>query len=202
MKLDDVQRDALGELINVAFGRAAAAFSKLTKHRVRLEAPALYICQAAQLADTLRGVFTHDVATVHLIFTGPVAGDALLVLDQHAASTLKELLTDEAPLPLADDSLGQEVVRETGNVLLNACLGTLGNILDVHVTFTVPRLTLESLDGMVRSLQIGQHAVRYALVAHTAFQLREKNIEGYIVIVLTVESLHRLVEAATGGVEG
>ena len=42
--LTAVQQDALVELINIGFGRAAAALSKLTGHRVQLEVPEITMC--------------------------------------------------------------------------------------------------------------------------------------------------------------
>ena len=39
MKLTAVQEDALIELLNIGFGRAAASLSQLTGHRVLLEVP-------------------------------------------------------------------------------------------------------------------------------------------------------------------
>ena len=68
---------------------------------------------------------------MHQVFTGPVAGDALLILDPVAAGMLKELLTDEPALPLPIDASAREVLTEVGNILLNACLGTFGNMLKV-----------------------------------------------------------------------
>jgi len=62
---------------------------------------------------------------------------------------LKQLLTDEAPLPLTVDASAREVLTEVGNILLNACLGTFGNILKVQVSFSVPRLNLESLSAII-----------------------------------------------------
>ena len=90
-----------------------------------------------------------SVASVHQIFSGPVAGDALLILDQQSAAILKELLTNEPALPLAIDASAREVLTEVGNILLNACLGTFGNLLKVQVSFSVPHLTLETLEGVV-----------------------------------------------------
>jgi len=140
-------------------------------------------------------VITDEVASVHQIFTGPVAGDALLVLDHQGASRLKELLTDEPALPLAIDASAREVLTEVGNILLNACLGTFGNILKVQVSFSVPRLNLESLNQIVESLRINREGLRYALVVHAGFRLRDREVKGYLVIVLSVSSLDRLVRA-------
>ena len=142
MNLTALQQDALVELINVGFGRAGAALSKLTGHRVQLEVPQITICPTDEMADRLRPFLDNEVASVHQIFSGPVEGDALLVLDQNSASILKELLTGEPALPLEIDRSAREVLTEIGNIVLNACLGTFGNLLLLLVSLWVRHLTL------------------------------------------------------------
>jgi len=195
MQLTALQQDALVELLNIGFGRAGAALSQLTGHRVILDVPEVTVHEIADLSAALRNVITTEVASVHQVFTGPVAGDALLVLDYQGAAQLKELLTDEPALPLAIDASAREVLTEVGNILLNACLGTFGNILKVQVSFSVPRLNLESLSAIVESLRVNREGLRYALVVHAGFRLRDREVKGYLVIVLSVSSLDRLVRA-------
>jgi chemotaxis protein CheC len=195
MQLTAVQQDALIELLNIGFGRAAASLSQLTGHRVILDVPSVTVHAISELSDALQRVIRDDVATVHQIFSGPVAGDALLVLDHTGASMLKELLTDEPALPLSIDASAREVLTEVGNILLNACLGTFGNLLNVQVTFSVPHLNLASLSAIVETLRINREGLRYALVVHAGFRLRDTEVRGYLVIVLSVASLDRLIRA-------
>jgi chemotaxis protein CheC len=189
------QKDALVELINIGFGRAAASLSKLTGHRVQLEVPQVAMCPIEDLTDYLRPLLQDDIATVHQIFSGRVAGDALLVLDQQSASILKELLTNEPAMPLDIDASAREVVTEIGNILLNACLGTFGNLLRMQVSFSVPHLTLDRLDSLVGSIAIGHQGLRYGLIVHAAFRLKNSSLTGYLVIVLGVASIDRLIRA-------
>ena len=195
IELSPVQQDALIELLNIGFGRAGSALSELTGHRVVLEVPEVSIHPISELGPALREVQQDEVASVHQIFSGPVAGDALLLLNHSAAGLLKRLLTDEEPLPLAMDASAREVLTEVGNILLNACLGTFGNLLKVQVSFSVPRLTLDTLHHVLESLVIDREGLRYALVVHAGFQLRDEEVRGVIVIVLSVASLDRLIRA-------
>jgi chemotaxis protein CheC len=195
VELTDVQRDALVELLNIGFGRAAASLSELTGHRVLLDVPHVSIHPIQDLAVALRSLVDDNVATVHQIFSGPVGGDALLVLDYAAAGMLKELLTNEPSLPLPIDASGREVLTEVGNILLNACLGTFGNILQVQVSFSVPHLNLDTLHAVMQSLLVNREGLRYALVVHAGFRLRDAEVTGYLIIVLSVASLDRLIRA-------
>ena len=76
MELTPVQQDALIELLNIGFGRAGAALSELTGHRVTLEVPEVSIHPISSLAPALKAVASEEVASVHQIFSGSVAGDA------------------------------------------------------------------------------------------------------------------------------
>jgi chemotaxis protein CheC len=195
MMLTAEQRDALSELINIGFGRAAASLSRLTGHRVQLEVPQVMICPVDELGDTLRPYIDGEIASVHQVFSGPVAGDALLVLDQRSGGMLKELLTNEPALPLSIDASAREVIAEVGNILLNACLGMFGNLLKVQVSFAVPHVTLEGLEAVVESVVIEREGLRYALVVHAGFRLKGGSVTGYLIIVLSVASIDRLLRA-------
>jgi len=195
VELTQVQQDALIELLNIGFGRAAASLSQLTGHRVLLEVPQVSVHPISDLSKSLQVIVSDQIASVHQIFSGPVAGDALLILDHTAAGMLKELLTDEPALPLKIDASGREVLTEVGNILLNACLGTFGNVLKVQVTFSVPQLNLETLNEVLQSLLINREGLRYALVVQAGFRVRDTELTGYLVIVLSVASLDRLIRS-------
>jgi chemotaxis protein CheC len=195
MELTLEQEDALAEVINIGFGRAAASLSRLTGHRVQLEVPQVTMCPVTGLSDVLRPYIEGEIATVHQVFSGPVGGDALLVLDQRSASILKELLTNEPALPLSIDASAREVIAEIGNILLNACLGMFGNLLRVQVSFSVPQVDLETLEAVLESLVVDREGLRYALVVHAGFRLRSGAVTGYLIIVLSVASVDRLIRA-------
>jgi chemotaxis protein CheC len=195
MRLSGVQEDTLTELINIGFGRAAASLSKLTGHRVQLEVPEVKMCPVGDLGAVLSPYIEGDIASVHQVFTGPVGGDALLVIDHRSGGILKELLTNEPALPLAVDASAREVIAEVGNILLNACLGMFGNLLKVQVSFSVPHVRLDYLEAVLESLVVDQEGLRYALVVHAGFRLKGSAVTGYLIIVLSVGSVDRLMRA-------
>lgn len=160
-----------------------------------LDVPQVTLHEVDEVGDALARVVQGHVASVHQIFTGPVAGDALLILDESGAAILKELLTNEPALPLSIDASAREVITEVGNILLNACLGTFGNLLKVRVSFSVPHLSIENVAAILESLLIAHQGIRYALVVHAGFRLRDTQVTGYMMIVLSVASLDRLIRA-------
>src|SRR5262249_26091776 len=136
--------------------------SELTGHRIALEVPHVAIHQIQEINKLLKEVLQGEVASVHQVFSGPVSGNALLLLDEDAALLLNQLLT-ENPKAKELDTGAREVITEVGNILLNACLGVFGNLLRVHVSFAVPRLQVESVEEVLSSILVGREELRYAL---------------------------------------
>ena len=48
---------------------------------------------------------------------------------------------------------------------------------------------------LLESLLVSQQGIRYALIVHAAFRLRDTQVTGYLMIVLSVASLDRLIRA-------
>ena len=197
MNLDEFETDALNELFNIGLHRAAASLSELTGRRVEVELPRLWVCSIDELKDRLTEVISGDLATVHQFFGGPVAGDAVLLLEYEKAVMLADVLTGgEVALGGRLDQSAREVLAEIGNVVLSSCLGAFGNVLHVAVSFAVPRIHVESLDGMLRSVVIDRdQGIPYALVAATRFGLADLEISGYLIVVIGVRSLELVSEA-------
>ena len=194
MDLTVIQKDALTELINIGYGRAAGALSELTGYRITLEVPRVGMHDISEIAPMLESVIQGEVASVNQVFSGPIGGHALLLLDEEAALMLSQLFADERAPVRGFDASAREVITEIGNILLNACLGVFGNLLRVQVSFAVPRLHVESVSHILESITLGtDEKLQYGLMIHTRFHLRSSKITGYLVIILGIVSLDRLL---------
>jgi chemotaxis protein CheC len=192
MELTPSQKDALTELINIGYARAASALSDLTGHRISLEVPEVAVHTIPEVNEKLQALIQGEVASVNQVFTGPISGNGILLLDKEAALLLNRLLTDR-PLVSGFDGAAREVITEVGNIVLNACLGAFGNLLKIQVSFTVPALQIESVKKVLNTLIIGNQPLEYALIIHTCFHLRANDVRGYLVIILGVTSLATLL---------
>jgi chemotaxis protein CheC len=93
------------------------------------------------------------------------------------------------------DATTREILTEVGNMLLGACLGVFGNLLEVRVSFSVPILHLESLKPLLVSLSSGGDKLRQAIVIATSFRIREQEAAGQLGIILAASSLERLLQS-------
>lgn len=193
MELTARQKDTLTELINIGYARAAGALSDLTGHRIALAVPEVAIHPIEKVTPALEQVVAGEITSVNQFFGGTISGNAILLLDKAAALLLNRLLTDRPSADALDES-AREVIIEVGNIVLNACLGVFGNLLQVQITFTVPHLQIDHVEQIMRSIRIQDQSFRYALMIHTRFHLRASDVSGYLVIILGVTSLERVIQ--------
>jgi chemotaxis protein CheC len=202
LDVSQLDLDALTELFNVGLHRAAAALSELTGQRILVDLPRLWVCPIEETYDRLVEFLDGDLATVHQIFKGSVTGDAVLVLDYDSATRLAGLMTDgDVALGGRLDQSAREVLAEVGNVILSSCLSSFGDMLQVSVTFSVPRIHVESLGGLLQSLKVDSGDMHFALLAATRFRLSEGEVGGYLIVAVGMTSL-ALISRALAEREG
>ena len=194
MELTLEQKDGLTELINIGYGRAAGVLSELTGYRISLEVPQVTLHDIELIGPMLEELLDSPVASVNQIFSGPVSGSALLLLDEPSALVMSRLLGDERFASREFDANAKEIITEVGNIVLNACLGVFGNLLQVQVTFSVPRLSVEKVTRVLHLItEESKENLEYGLMIHTRFHVKSADVTGYMVIVLGIASLDRLL---------
>ena len=191
-----VDQDALTELFNIGLHKAAASLSELTGQRIIVDLPRLWVCPIEETHARLRELLEGELATVHQVFMGSMTGDAVLVLEYENASRLAALLTDgDVAMNGRLDQSAREVLAEVGNVILSSCLSAFGDMLHVAVSFSVPRIHVESLEGLLRSLKVDDDELHYTLLAATRFRLTEGEVGGYLMIAVGLSSLDLISKA-------
>jgi chemotaxis protein CheC len=181
-------------LINIGYGRAASALSELTGHRIILAAPQVELYPIDRVKDALGQMLKGEVASVQQVFGGPVSGHALLLISREGADTLTGLLVDEKTTAAEGRAARREALAEMGNIILQGSMGVCGNLLQIHVSFSVPSLALETVDDLLNSIIVNQRELQFALLVRTRFELLKGQVSGYLVVILGVTSFSTLLE--------
>lgn len=193
--LDAQQADALTELINIAFGLTASKLSKISGSRVLIDAPIVSIHPMDDVIREMALLEAGEVVVINQAFTGAISGNAMLLLDYEGAVRFSNIFVEENLQSPRLDSVTSEILTETGNMLLGACLGVFGNLLEVRISFSVPELYLESLKPLLATLSFSGEEARHAVVVATSFRIRQYEVAGQFAIALTESSLERLIQA-------
>jgi chemotaxis protein CheC len=189
------QKDALNELINIGFGRAANALSILVRTRVILQAPEAEVYTVPEIKRAFSIFGESDIGSVYQVFTGSISGTMALLMDLESATALVDLAHRSKISMRKIKESDQEDLAEIGNILLNAFCGSFANLLNLSVTYSTPQYYQSPAGGQVDFLTKKQQEIQYAVVVKVRFHLVEGSVEGYVIILMGVSSLEALFSA-------
>ena len=185
------ETDLMQEIMNIAFGRAAADLAEYIDIFVLLSPPDVILLQASDLPVYInRELKDYDkVSVVEQSFWGKFKGNAYLFFPAGTGRTIISILEngDEVFQSEAAHEMEKETFLEIGNILIGACIGKISELLGDFSTYSPPRVIVEkSSRDIVSSSLITPGNV--AIVLKTVFEFHEKNIGGYLFVVTKQES--------------
>lgn len=187
--------DVLKELVNIGIGRAASSLNELVRHHVSLEVPFVKVLTTSQYKQEMEELGDKKMAAVKIGFQGPFSGTAALVVSLASASKLVAALTGGAASSASHlNVVGEETLREVGNIVINGIMGSLGNMLNQHLTYTLPSYIVENTAREILLSENNGNDTVFLLI-RTRFKVRELEIEGNIIILFTVGAFDILLSA-------
>jgi len=186
---DDV--DAIRELINIGVGRAAGMLNDITGCSIRLKVPSIQIVDLARFADGTKSDGDTPLSTVSLSFRGPMSGLAALVFPPESAAKLIILMTRENEESREMDAMRIETLKEVGNIIINAVMGSIANVLKQHLNYSLPDYQELGIWSLAKSLhtKVDDRVV----IANAHFRIEETLIEGNILLILELGSMDTLI---------
>ena len=198
--IGELERDAVTELLNIAIGRAAASLSELVGDELRLSVPFLEFLTPRQAAARLEAeTGGSDTVAVRQHFDGRLSGDILLIFpERRSLDLVRSILGGQVPLDQLTE-LEQEALLEVGNIILNACLGSLANQLGLAVHSSLP-VYLRGRGAHILDAGAARPAADSELVlfVHVDFAMLRSDINGYLAFVMDIVAAQHFIDAVRG----
>jgi len=189
--LNELQLDALTELVNLGVSRAATNLREMVGAQVHLSVPNVELVTRGRAIDILAEREGKNLVAVHQAFEGDIGGRALLIFPETKSLELVRAITG-GDLPLEDIiELEQEALAETGNVLLNSCLATIANMLHRSLKMSLPEV-LRGNASTFFNIEQPPDAGDVVMFLYITFAVRERDISGYIAMIMDMPSLTAL----------
>ena len=193
MNITSDQIDALKELINIGVGRASGVLNEMVNSHIILQVPFIKILSPEEMKAEMKELSKSPLATVRLGFKGPFSGTAALVFPPDSASKLVNVLTGEEPGSPDLDSVRVGTLSEVGNIVINSVMGSISNVLNQHINYSLPDYIEESIEDLLKPHESYPNVT--VLLAHTHFLIKKLQIEGDIILIFEVGSLDILISA-------
>ena len=193
MHIDPDQLDALQELLNIGVGRAAGSLNQMLEKPIRLHIPFLQLGKMEELSQEVQKMKDTTLSSVQLPFQGTFSGSSCLLFPTDSAKSLVIALTGESEDPDTMDSLREATLTEIGNIVLNGIMGSLANILNHQIIYSVPFYQETSIQGLLKPTP--SDSAEIILWAQTQFTIEEYDLTGDIMLMFGVPDLGLLVNA-------
>jgi chemotaxis protein CheC len=191
--LSALEIDALTELLNVGVSKAANSLRELIGTQVILSVPHLALLSRDDAARTMTEREANALVGVHQSFEGDLQGRALLIFPEANSLELVRAVAG-GDLSLEDIiALEHEALAETGNIILNNCLATMANLLRRRVKISLPKV-VHGTGATIFDLDEKVSEDDSALFLYIDFHIRDRDIRGYITMLMDMPALVALRE--------
>lgn len=192
LSLDELERDALTEVVNIGVSRAAAALRKMVGQQVLLSVPAVEIVTYKAAAALIGQRENDELIAVRQDFGGAFSGRALLIFpESRSLEVVRAVAGDDVPVEDLPE-LEVEALAEIGNVILNNCLGTMANMLQQPLKMTLPHVVRGNGEDLFALPSEIPDEAGLVLFLYINFSFRDCNIRGYIAMLMDLPSLSAL----------
>ncbi|RAU22852.1 chemotaxis protein CheC [Paramagnetospirillum kuznetsovii] len=191
--LRDIERDAVTEILNIAIGQAALALSQMVAGEVSLSVPSIEFLGPDEAADRLDQSTGRQVSVaIRQVFSSLFSGNILLIFPEaRSLDLVRSILGDSVPMDSLTE-LEQEALLEVGNIILNACLGSLANQLGLSIESSLPSYVR---GRGARILDTTQAATELVMVLQVDFSVAKAGLCGYLAFVMDIASARQFSDA-------
>ncbi len=187
-------KDALGELINIAFGSSTAIIADLFDNFATLRVPDILVIPISEIEPyVLNGMEYQDVYMTTQQFKGALEGEIVFAIDGQSAQNMQNLICVGENLDICDqldETQIEQSVLEIANILGSSCIGKFVELLNTDVLFEPPGIefTHELLKGLENT--------RYSkiIVISTVLEFKAAQISGRLFILYSDEMYDMLKE--------
>lgn len=190
--LTELHLDALSEVFNVGAGRAAASLSDIVGEEVRLSVPSVEIRKSSEIDVSSMGLQSERFGAVHQTFSGSFEAEAILLFtEEHALEIVRDMMGSQISLEdLAE--FEQEAMCELGNIILNACLSAMADMLNIPLNCSLPDYSVATTEEIFRRVSDDVDQP-YVLLLHIDLAIERRHSEGHLIFLLSSTSLKDLI---------
>ena len=198
VELSPIERDAFAEIANMGVARAATSLRQMLGEQVLLSVPAVHVVTREVAAELVERDNSAKLVAVQQSFDGPFSGRALLIFPEaQSLELVRSIVGADQSLEDVID-LEQEALAETGNVILNACLATIANVLRKSMRMSLP--TIIRGDGATLFAQpLG--GGNLVLFLYIDFTIKSRGMRGFIALLMDLPSIAALKEIVQDFIE-
>lgn len=197
LNLNEIQKDALGEIGNIGSGNAASALSAMIGQAINIDVPKVEILNFDDSVNLLGGP-EEIVSAVLVTLGGDITGMMLFIQEKDFLDNLLETLIGTGINSFEElDEMGVSAVMEMGNILLSNYVNAISQMTGLRIEISIPFHTVNMAGGVlsVPAVQMAEET-DYLLMIRGNFVIGEKkkSVRSNIFMVPDMSSLNKVLD--------
>ncbi|MGE3539885.1 MAG: chemotaxis protein CheC [Candidatus Tectimicrobiota bacterium] len=189
LNLTELQRDTITELLNIGVGRAAAALSEMVGEEIELSVPSIEVLSRREAMTCITGNTAQRIVAVQQQFSGSFWGDTMLIFPEaQSLELVRSIMQETLPLEVMTE-MEQEAFLEIGNIILNACIGSIANMLQSEVCSSLPVLLCGSCEEILDGGSTALASEEAVMLLRMGFALQQQAMQGCVVFIVDHHAL-------------
>ena len=199
-EFSDMEFDVLKELSNIGAGNATTAISTMMNLKVNMNIPVIKFLEFKELAAVIGGE-ENIVVGILLGLESDLDGMMMFIMDRQSAVSVINTILSMNGAPATDENadfseMDLSVLQELGNIIAGAYLSAISTLTNLTLTATVPSLAVDMAGAIlsVPAIEYGKVSDR-ALLIQSEFNDEGLSVEGYFILIPTLESFDKIFSA-------
>ena len=188
--ISDIEADSLMEIFNIGVGHAAAAMSNIVNEEVRMSVPTIRFTTRSDAADELGAGVSLFGISQH--YEGAYATEAVLMFPEAASFEIVRMMVGDLIPAHELGEMEREAMSEIGNIVLNACVGTLANMFQKELQGSLPEVRVGTSKEILNPDKDENDPI--VMMLRIDFALERQQIQGYLAFILDMSALQDLRE--------
>jgi chemotaxis protein CheC len=177
-------QDIICELVNIGAGKAGQILNQMFSSHINLTIPVIKSFDMASRID-LEKIISPDTSnySIEMDFNGnELGGCAMLLFKNDQVDILVDALISIPHDDAARKSLVISALSEIGNIVINALIGSISNIVKTNIIYSVPKCNINIGPEIIK--EKCEHSGTL-IMARTFFELERLKVEGHSIIFLS-----------------
>jgi chemotaxis protein CheC len=188
--LSELHFNILSEIINIGTERAVQGLSEVIGKSVQPSVPNVELIQLKDSNVLSLRLNAEKFGVVTQEFTGALNADVMLLFSEDNALRIVRNMM------MMDSDTDIEVVREVeneamcelGNIMINASLSAITDMLHIMIESSLPRYTIKSREEIVEQIKSSE-TQEFVFASNVDFVIEEQPVEGKLFFLLNSVSL-------------
>jgi chemotaxis protein CheC len=187
----DFYFDALSEIINIATGRAAQGLSDVIGESVQSYVPIVDLLKCTDVSvESLRlnenkfGVITQEIS-------GLINAELMLLFtEENVLRIVRKVMGAELNIEVVPE-FEKEVMCELGNIMMNACVSSIADMLHVPIASGLPHYAIKTKEEIGEYIK-NQHLSDFILSSHVDLAIEQHLTEGKLFFLINTITLNNI----------